>query len=117
MFVVVTLRLNYVCISISSAEISIFLFTVPGYQQLTACADTPSVSVKPCKKKPQRAHINKRRREIYHEKKQSMMPCDVDRRESIKQRRREARHAKKEAKSKKTHAQRSREYKIRKRVS
>jgi len=64
----------------------------------------------------QRGHINKRRREIYHEKKQSMMPCDVDRRESIKQRRREARHAK-EAKSKKTHAQRSREYKIRKGVS
>ena len=45
------------------------------------------------------------------------MPCDVDRRESIKQRRREARYAKKEAKSKKTHAQHSREYKIRQRES
>ena len=101
MFVVVTLRLNYVCISISSAEISIFLFTVPGYQQLTACADTPSVSVKSCKKKPiidqQRAHINKRRRELYHEKKQSTDRCDIERKESIKQRSREAYHAKKEA--------------------
>ena len=122
MFVVVTLRLNYVCISISSAEISIFLFTVPGYQQLTACADTPSVSVKPCKKKPQRAHINKRRREIYHEKKQSTDRCDIERKESIKQRSREAYHAKKEASqmsgektkpSKKTCAERSSAYKKR----
>ena len=89
--------------------------------------DTPGVSVGSCKTKvltdEQRAHRNKHHRELYHEKKQLTSPCDVDRRDSIKQRRREAYHAKKEAiqlsidksKSKKTRAQLSREYKRRQR--
>ncbi|XP_039784638.1 glutamic acid-rich protein-like isoform X2 [Panicum virgatum] len=97
------------------------------YQPSTACVDTPGVSVGSCKTKvltdEQRAHRNKHHRELYHEKKQLTSPCDVDRRDSIKQRRREAYHAKKEAiqlsidksKSKKTRAQLSREYKRRQR--
>ena len=45
----------------------------------------------------QRDRINKRRRELYREKKQSSKPCDVDRWETKKTRDREAYHAKKEA--------------------
>ena len=67
-----------------------FLFPGPGYQQLTACADTSNARIKSRNKKKvltdeQRACINKRRRELYHEKKQSTKPCDVDRRKSMKQ--------------------------------
>ena len=52
------------------------LFAVPGYQQLTACADTSSVCINYCNKTKalsdeQRSRINKRRRELYHEKNQS----------------------------------------------
>ncbi|XP_039847376.1 uncharacterized protein LOC120706732 isoform X3 [Panicum virgatum] len=77
---------------------------VLGYQHLTACADISSASVKTCKTKPltneQRDRINKRRRELYREKKESSKPCDVDRWETkktqtgkhIMQRRKQARY-------------------------
>jgi len=51
------------------------LFTVVGYTHLPACADTSSVSVKSRKTRTltddQRVRINKRRRELDHEKNQS----------------------------------------------
>ena len=52
-----------------------FLFPGPGYQQLTACADTSSVCINYCNKTKalsdeQQSHINKRRRELRAEKKQ-----------------------------------------------
>ena len=66
------------------------LFAVPGYQQLTACADTSSVCINYCNKTKalsdeQRSRINKHRRELRAEKKQSAKPCDVDRTKSMKQ--------------------------------
>ena len=88
--------------------------------------DTPDVSAATCKTKvltdEQRARRNKRRHELYHEKKQSTMSCDVDRRERINQWRQEAYHAKEatqssvdKSKSKQTRAQLKWEYKRRQR--